>query len=63
MQASKIVIWKAQGVPQYNNIAFPKHQEDGENPLDKNHKTTLNNSRKTSSLPQPRSTLPNERLL
>ena len=26
----KIIIWKAQGVPQENNLAHPKHSEEEE---------------------------------
>ena len=33
----KINIWKAQGVPQYNKVAYPKHQEEEATPPNKNH--------------------------
>ena len=33
----KIIIWKAQGVPQLNNVAHPKHPEEEETSLNRNH--------------------------
>ena len=35
----KIIIWNAQGVPQYNNAAHPKHQEEEQ------EETSLNRNR------------------
>ena len=32
----KIIIWKAQGVPQLNNVAHPKHPEEEETLQTKN---------------------------
>ena len=34
---SKIIILKAQGVPQYNNVAHPKHPEEEETSPNRNH--------------------------
>ena len=34
---SKIIIWKAQGVPQLNNVAHPKHLEEEETSPNRNH--------------------------
>ena len=31
----KVIIWKAQVVPQYNNAGHPKHPEEGETIADK----------------------------
>ena len=33
----KIIIWKAQGVPQENNVADPKHPEEEETSPNRNH--------------------------
>ena len=33
----KIIIWKAQGVPQLNNVVHPKHPEEEETSPNKNH--------------------------
>ena len=32
-----IIIWKAQGVPQQNNVAHPKHPEEEETSPNRNH--------------------------
>ena len=34
---NKIIIWKAQGVPQLNNVAHPKHPEEEEISPNRNH--------------------------
>ena len=36
----EIIIWKAQGVPQLNNVAHPKHPEEEETSPNRNHITT-----------------------
>ena len=33
----EIIIWKVQGVPQYYNAAYHKHQEKEESPPYRNH--------------------------
>ena len=33
----KLIIWKAQGVPQLNNVAHPKHPEEEETSPNRNH--------------------------
>ena len=33
----EIIIWKAQGVPQQNNVAHPKHPEEEETSPNRNH--------------------------
>ena len=34
---NRIIIWKAQGVPQLNNVAHPKHPEEEETSPNRNH--------------------------
>ena len=34
----KIIIWKAQGVPQSNSVAHPRHPEEEETSPNRNHK-------------------------
>ena len=36
-EIQSIIIWKAQGVPQLNNVAHPKHPEEEETSLNRNH--------------------------
>ena len=35
------MMWKAKGVPQYDDAGYPKHQEDEETSPNRNHTITL----------------------
>ena len=37
---NKIIIWKAMGMPQYNNAAHPKHPDEEETSPNKNDMIT-----------------------
>ena len=53
--ADTIIIWKAQGVPQLNNVAHPKYPEEEETSPNRNHIITSKQEQTNQlSLPQLR---------
>ena len=42
-----MIIWKAQGVPQSNNAAHPKHTEEEETSSNRNHIHVITSKRYT----------------
>ena len=49
----EIIIWKAQGVPQYNNVAHPKHQEEEEISPNRKHIITGKQQQTNLALSSP----------